>query len=101
MNWDTERRSLDARLVEAGVKQKFRGKARTRVPLVTIDEYGVLVVNLGRGVRITGRDGATLLAAVPDALVRLKAERKARRERRKEVLAARAEQAERQLARQS
>lgn len=93
--WDAERRSLDAQLVEAGVKQRVRSKTRTRVPLVTVDDRGVLVVALGCGVRITGRDAATLLAAVPGALAELAAERKARKARRKEVLAARAEAAER------
>lgn len=93
--WDAERRSLDEALVEAGVKRKIRGKTRTRVPLVTVDDRGVLVVMLGCGVKITGRDAATLLAAVPAGLAALAAERRARKERRKEVLEARAEAAER------
>jgi len=92
--WDIERRALDARLVEAGVKQRIRGKTGLRIPLVTVDERGVLVVQLGCGVKITGRDAATLLAAVPGALLRLKFERKARRQRREAIRAARAERAE-------
>lgn len=93
--WEAERRSLDERLVNLGVKQRVHSKTRARVPLVTVDERGVLVVAIGCGVKITGRDAETLLAAVPGALAELAAERKARKARRKEVLAARAEAAER------
>jgi len=97
--WDTKHQAIDAKLVEVGVKQRVRGKTRTRVPLVTVDDRGVLVVDLGLGVRITGRDTETLIAGVPGALLRLKFERKARRARREAVLAARAERAERREAR--
>lgn len=91
--WEAERRSLDAKLVEAGVRQRMVDG--TRVPLVAVDDRGLLEVALGCGVKITARDAATLLAAVPGGLLRLKAERRARKERREAVLAARAERAER------
>lgn len=91
--WDTQRWELDERLAELGVRRRVRDDLR--LPIVEINEHGVLVVDLGLGVRITGHDAATLLAAVPGGLVRLATERKARKLRRQKVLAARAEKAER------
>jgi hypothetical protein len=44
--WEAERRSLDEKLVELGVKQRTRNDLR--VPLVTIDERGVLAAKAER-----------------------------------------------------
>lgn len=90
--WDSERRKLDDRLIEAGVKARIRNDLR--VQIVTVGEHGELVVDLGSGVRITALTAATLLDAVPGGLARLKAERLARGKRRKAVLAAREDRAE-------
>jgi hypothetical protein len=91
--WEGDRRRLDDQLIEIGVRARILPDG-TRVPLVTVDEHGLLFVDLGCGVRISGRDSATLLAAVPGGLLRLAAERRARAQRSKAVLAAKAERLE-------
>ena len=54
-----------------------------------------MVVSLGCGVKVTGRDAETLLAGVPAGLEELRAERKRRKASRQELVVARAERAAR------
>lgn len=90
--WDSERRSLEAQLAEAGVKQRMvDGRP---VPLVAVNDRGMVEVGIGAGVKIAARDAAALLAAVPGGLRRLKAARLEGKAYREKVLAARAERAE-------
>lgn len=94
--WERRRADLDVRLHAAGVRPRFRagpGKLKARAPLVEVGEHGELVVRLGLGVLITGRDEAALLSGVKPALEELRELRAARREAReakKARLAARA-----------
>lgn len=94
--WERQRADIDVRLQAAGVRPRFRAGPsgiRVRVPLVEAGEHGELVVRLGLGVLITGRDEAALLSGVKPALEELRELRAARREAReakKARLAARA-----------
>lgn len=82
--WDTERVELQAKLHELGVKKQIR-----------LTEHGTIEVRLGYGVRATGRDAAALLAAIPEALAKLKIAKKEHRKRRESIRTARADADER------